>query len=156
VYLNSLKQPSSQDQLQIRYVQVLDDLEEKRYVLFQSLVITDAIIFRAEWNNARGAANEALNGVIAGDLNAIGAAITQARIQVELAYVKLQNAEALAAHLQGQLGLESRWEVGNEEYNRYKEEAMLGKYREALSELERLVVMHLFELSKLAMSGTGK
>ncbi|KIK21241.1 hypothetical protein PISMIDRAFT_104317 [Pisolithus microcarpus 441] len=32
---------------------------------------------------------------------------------------------------------------------------MLGKYREALGELERLVVMRLFELSKLAMSATG-
>jgi len=39
-------------------------------------------------------------------------AINQARIQVELAFAKLQNTEALAAHLQGHLGLESHWEIG--------------------------------------------
>ena len=109
-----------------------------------------------QWNAARGAANGTLNGVIEGDLNAIAAAINQARIHIELAYAKLQNAEALTAHLQGQLGLELSWEIGGEEYNHYKEEAMLGKYREALGELECLVVMRLFELLKLAMSGTGK
>ncbi|KIK32736.1 hypothetical protein CY34DRAFT_100864 [Suillus luteus UH-Slu-Lm8-n1] len=34
-------------------------------------------------------------------------------------------------------------------------EARLGKYRTALNDLERLVVMRLFELSKLSLSGTG-
>ncbi|KIK18698.1 hypothetical protein PISMIDRAFT_61623, partial [Pisolithus microcarpus 441] len=33
-------------------------------------------------------------------------------------------------------------------------QVMLGKYHEALGELEQLVVMRLFELSKLGMSGT--
>lgn len=83
-------------------------------------------------------------------------ALNQARIRVELAYTKLQNTEVLAAHLQGKLGLESGWQVGDEEYNRFKEDAALAKYRQALGELERLVVMRLFELSKYAMSGTGK
>ncbi|KAI5994436.1 hypothetical protein EDD15DRAFT_2387767 [Pisolithus albus] len=114
-YLSSLKEPPAQDVQRVRYVQVLDDLEEKRY----------------------------------------GHLSYSARVRVELAYTKLQNTEALAAHIQGQLGLESPWKVGCEEYNRYREEAMLGKYREALGELERLVVMRFFELSKLAMSGTG-
>ena len=109
-----------------------------------------------QWSTARGAANGALSGVIEGDFNVMAAAINQAHIQVELAYAKLQNTEALTTHLQGQLGLESHWEIGGEEYNCYKKEAMLAKYHEALGELERLVVMHLFELSKLAMSGTGK
>ncbi|KIK13209.1 hypothetical protein PISMIDRAFT_18140 [Pisolithus microcarpus 441] len=85
----------------------------------------------------------------------MAAAINQACVWVELAYTKLQNTEALAAHIQGQLGLKSPWKVGCEEYNRYREEAMLGKYHKALGELEWLVVMRLFELSKLAMSGTG-
>ncbi|KAG1882318.1 hypothetical protein F4604DRAFT_1879457 [Suillus subluteus] len=34
-------------------------------------------------------------------------------------------------------------------------EARLGKYRTALNDLECLVVMRLFELSKLSLSGTG-
>ena len=33
-YLNSLKHPPPQDMVRICYVQVLDDLEEKRYILF--------------------------------------------------------------------------------------------------------------------------
>ena len=156
-YLDSLKQPPARDVLQIRYVQVLGDLEEKKslvlLLLFRSRLLT--IIFRAAWSTARETANSALTGVIQGDFNAIAAAINQARVRVELAYAQLQNTEALAAHIQGQLGLESPWTVGGEEYNRYKEEAMFGKYREVLGELERLVVMRLFELSKLSMSGTG-
>ena len=156
-YLSSLKQPPARDVLQIRYVQVLGDLEEKKLVIlllvFKSRLLT--IIFRAAWSTARETANSALTGVIQGDFNAIAAAINQVRIRVELAYTQLQNTEALAAHIQGQLGLESPWKVGDEEYNRYKEEATFGKYREVLGELERLVVMRLFELSKLSMSGTG-
>ena len=46
--------------------------------------------------------------------------------------------------------------IGGEEYQRYKAEATLVKYRVALDELERLVVMRLFELSKMAMSSTGE
>ncbi|KAI5996379.1 hypothetical protein EDD15DRAFT_2387353 [Pisolithus albus] len=110
---------------------------------------------RMEWNSACEAANAALSGVVEGDFTAMAAAINEARVWVELAYTKLQNAETLAVHIQGQLGLESPWKVGGEEYTHYREEAMLGKYREALGELERLVIMCLFELSKLAMSGTG-
>ncbi|KAF8834720.1 hypothetical protein BDN67DRAFT_985127 [Paxillus ammoniavirescens] len=90
-----------------------------------------------------------------GNPNTIYAAINHAHIQVDLAYSKLQNAEALTAHLQTLLGLEAPWQVGCEEYNCYKEEASLAKYHNALGDLERLVVMHLFELSKLSMSGTG-
>ena len=113
------------------------------------------LLFRVQWNTACGATNGVLSSVIEGDLNTMAAVINQACIQVELAYAKLQNAEALVAHLQGQLGLETPWEVGGEEYMRYKEEATLSKYREALDEVERLVVMRLFELSKLGMSQTG-
>ncbi|KAG1877138.1 hypothetical protein C8R48DRAFT_591361, partial [Suillus tomentosus] len=47
------------------------------------------------------------------------------------------------------------WEIGGKEYTHFKGEASLSKYRTALDELERLVVMRLFELSKLSLSGTG-
>lgn len=79
-----------------------------------------------------------------------------ARVRADSAYRKLQHAEALVAHLQAVLGIQVRWEIGGPEYNRWKEEANLMKYRAAIDELERLVVMRLFELSKLGMSGTGK
>ncbi|KAI5980558.1 hypothetical protein EDD15DRAFT_2187736 [Pisolithus albus] len=120
IYLTSFKQPPLQDAQRICYVQVLDDLEERR----------------AEWNTAHGAANAALSGVIEGDYSAMAAAINQAHIRVELAYARLQNAEGLAAHIQGQLGLELPWKVGGEDYNCYKEEVTLSTYHEALGELE--------------------
>ncbi|KAG1758477.1 hypothetical protein EDD22DRAFT_783884, partial [Suillus occidentalis] len=65
------------------------------------------------------------------------------------------NAEAMASHLEIQLGIEKRWEVGSENYNHFREEASLLNYCTALDELERLVVVCLFELSKLSLSGTG-
>lgn len=110
---------------------------------------------RIEWNTAHEVANGALSGIAEGDFRAISIAINQAQTRVELTYATLQNTESMVAHLQNKLGLESRWEVGGEEYLCYKNAATLGKYHEVLSELERLVVMQLFELSKLLMSGTG-
>ncbi|KAG6377656.1 hypothetical protein JVT61DRAFT_14421 [Boletus reticuloceps] len=124
-YLNSVQQPPQHEEVSIQYVQVLDELEEQR----------------AEWTTAREAANRALDGVAVGDFCTAMAALTNAWIQVELAFAKLQNMEALAAHLQGQLKLELPWIIGSKEYNLYKAEAVLGQHRQALSDLEHLVVM---------------
>ncbi|KAG1767511.1 hypothetical protein EDD22DRAFT_978133 [Suillus occidentalis] len=62
---------------------------------------------------------------------------------------------ALVAHCESLLSVDERWAIGGEEYNCFKEEAILSKYRAALDKLEHLVVMRLFELSKLLLSGTG-
>jgi hypothetical protein len=83
-------------------------------------------------------------------------ALNQARVRVDTAYSKLQNTEALAGHMEVQLGIDKRWEIGSENYNSFQQEAGLLRYRTALDELERLVVMRLFELSKLSLSGTGQ
>lgn len=83
-------------------------------------------------------------------------AINQARIRVDGSYSKLQNAEAMASHLEIQLGIDKRWEIDSEPYRQFRQEASLLTYRTALDDLERLVVMRLFELSKLSLSGTGK
>ncbi|KAG2037923.1 hypothetical protein BDR03DRAFT_933774 [Suillus americanus] len=56
----------------------------------------------------------------------------------------LLSAKELAGHLEVQLGIDRQWEIGSKHY-----------YRSALDELKRLVVMCLFELSKLLLSGTG-
>jgi hypothetical protein len=92
---------------------------------------------------------------VAGDMGQISAVLSQARIRVDSAYAKLQNAEAFVAHVEMQLQIEERWEIGGDTYNQYKQEASLRQYRVALDGLERLVVMRLFELSKLSLSGTG-
>ncbi|KAF8130815.1 hypothetical protein EV363DRAFT_221781 [Boletus edulis] len=138
-YLTSLKQHPQRDPLKVRYTQALDELEERRHA----------------WNRAREAGNGALDGIAVGDYNAITLALKQAGARLDLAYAMLQNAEQMAGHLQLQLGIESRWEIGGPEYTRYKAQGVLGEYHEALDELERLVVMRLFELSKLSMLDTG-
>lgn len=112
--------------------------------------------FRADWDLAREAANNALTEIPASSLTLINQALTTARIEVDSSYARLQHAEALVAHIEIQLSIEARWEIGDENYKCFKEEASLSKYRAALDELERLVIMRLFELSKLSLSGTGK
>jgi hypothetical protein len=96
-----------------------------------------------------------LVGIAAGSLDQMNNVLAQAHIQVDLSYAKLQYAEVLVAHIKTHLAVDARWEIGSREYNHFKEEVSLSKYRSALDDLERLVVMRLFELSKLSLSGTG-
>ncbi|KAG1720809.1 hypothetical protein EDB19DRAFT_1898412 [Suillus lakei] len=129
------------NRLCIQYVEVLDDLE----------------IHREEWNAAQSAANNALTTVGAGNFAEISAALMQAQIRVDTAYAKIQNMEALVAHMDIQLSIEECWAIGSADYLQFKEEeeATLGKYCAVLNELEHLMVMRLFELSKLSLSSTG-
>ncbi|KAG1728427.1 hypothetical protein EDB19DRAFT_1897395 [Suillus lakei] len=85
----------------------------------------------------------------------INQALMAAHIKVDSSYAKLQHMEALVAHMEIQLSIDVWWEIGGKEYNRFKDEASLSKYCMALDELEQLVIMRLFELSKLSLSGTG-
>lgn len=83
-------------------------------------------------------------------------ALNQAQVCVDGSYSRLQNAEAMASHLEVQLGIDKWWEIRSDQYNHFRQEASLLNYCMALDNLERLVVMHLFELSKLSLSETGK
>ncbi|KIM61369.1 hypothetical protein SCLCIDRAFT_122131 [Scleroderma citrinum Foug A] len=139
-YLKLSKDPPIQDQLCIKYVDVLDELETWKLV----------------WQAAQGAANSMLTDVPTGDLAMLNSIIMKMRVTVDSTYRQLQHAEVLASHLEGQIGIEPCWEVGGEDYNRYKKEATMTKYRAALDELEHLVICRLFELQKLLMSGVGK
>lgn len=111
---------------------------------------------RQEWNLAREAANHSLVDIHAGSFNEMHIALNQARVRVDSAYSKLQNTEVLVGHMEIQLGIDKRWEIGSENYNLFRQEAGLLRYHAALDALERLVVMRLFELSKLSLSGTGQ
>ncbi|KAG1735555.1 hypothetical protein EDB19DRAFT_1910627 [Suillus lakei] len=93
LYLDNLKEPPPKEILHIRYVQVLRELAE------------------SEWELAREAANQALTTIAAGDLSRILAALSQARIRIDSGYAKLQNTEALTAHMEIQLGIEEHWEI---------------------------------------------
>ncbi|KAG2365334.1 hypothetical protein BDR07DRAFT_1449848 [Suillus spraguei] len=108
------------------------DLLSIRYVV----VLDELAECQSEWNQAREAANRSLVDIHVGSLSNMHLALNQARVRVDMAYSKLQNTE-------------------HECYNRFQEEALLLKYHSVLNELERLVVMCLFELSKLLLSGTA-
>ena len=105
-----------------------------------------------EWDNAHGAANRVLVDIAIDRMNRV---LLDARRNIDAAYARLQNVEAYIHILETQLGIAEHWKIGGEEYRKYQQETVLVDYREALDELERLVVQRLFELAKLGMSRTG-
>ena len=78
-----------------------------------------------------------------------------ARQAIDSSYAKLQHAEDLVHTHESMLGIEQRWTTEHPEYKCFIDESVKTNYREALTTLERLVVMCLFELSKLSMLGIG-
>ncbi|KAG1902921.1 uncharacterized protein F5891DRAFT_948412, partial [Suillus fuscotomentosus] len=137
-YFESLEQLPVKDNLCIHYVQH-----------------SQGTHVRADWDLAHKAANSALNEIPASNLLQINQALMAAHIRVDSSYAKLQHTEVLVAHMEIQLSIDIQWEISGKEYNHFKGEASLSKYCTALDELEQLVVMRLFELSKLSLSGTG-
>ena len=79
----------------------------------------------------------------------------QAGTWLDTAYSKLQNTEQFALTIEVELGIEKHWTLDTEEYKEFYQHNMVTDYVKALNELERLVVMCLFELAKLSTSGTG-
>lgn len=108
---------------------------------------------RDEWNSARTAANHALSSIT---FQNIQQSIAQAHHRVNSAYTKLQNAETLVCDLETSLQITERWTPTSPEYQKFYQENVTTKYRATIDELERLVVMRLFELTKMSNSGTGK
>ncbi|KAG2112041.1 uncharacterized protein F5147DRAFT_744679 [Suillus discolor] len=97
--------------------------------------------------------NCALVDIYIGSFQEMHIAINQAWIRVGGAYSKLQNTEAMTSHLKIQLGIDKQWEISSEPYSQFRQEASLLTYCTALNDLERLIIMHLFELLKLLLSG---
>lgn len=109
---------------------------------------------RAKWDLAHESTNNALTEVNIGSLEQMNDALKQAHIRVDSLYSKLQNTEMLVAHCEVVLSVDQRWVIGGKEYNCFKDEVTLSKYHAGLDELEHLVIMRLFELSKLSLLGT--
>ena len=86
----------------------------------------------------------------------INTALSQARCCVDTAYSKLQNAESYVESIENSLQIEEWWTMASLEYKMFYQENVVTSYERALDELERLIVMRLFELTKMSTSGTGK
>jgi len=61
----------------------------------------------------------------------------------------------LIGKLEAKLGIKTRWTTDHPDYKTYYKENVVTEYQKAVDELERLVVMRLFELTKMGASGTG-
>ncbi|KAF8333826.1 hypothetical protein F5887DRAFT_892937 [Amanita rubescens] len=135
-YLEGLKKPPPEVETKGCYVEALNELYN----------------CRQEWENACANVNRTLERVA--PVNAL-AAVAQARKHVETTYTKLQNTETLVGTLEQILNISERWSTESSDYKKYHQENIKTKYQAAIDNLERLVIMRLFELTKLCSSGTG-
>ena len=137
----------------MQYVRALQELFQCRSELhYRRCTYTNQKKCRQEWNDARAATNTIFTSVASGPIHV---AIIQARRRVDTAYSKLQNAESYVENLENNLGIEERWSNISPEYQEFYQQNVQTNYERALDELERLVVMRLFELTKMSTSGTG-
>jgi hypothetical protein len=82
-------------------------------------------------------------------------AINQVWCRVDTAYSNLQNAKSYVETLENSLNIVERWTAASAEYQTYHQANVQTNYERALDKLEQLVVMRLFELTKMSTSGTG-
>ncbi|KAF8230099.1 hypothetical protein L208DRAFT_1283528 [Tricholoma matsutake] len=135
-YLQDLTEPSPMTALKSQYVSVLLDLSQ----------------CRQEWVAAQTAANQVFTSVASAQINV---AINQVWRRVDTAYLKLQHAESYVETLENSLNIAEQWTAALAEYQTYHQANVQTNYKRALDELEQLVVMQLFELTKMSTSGTG-
>ena len=57
--------------------------------------------------------------------------------------------------IETELDIQTRWTASNPKYQEFYQQTIRTSYSKALDELERLVVMRLFELAKMSTSGIG-
>ena len=152
-YLQDLTEPSPTTALKSQYVGALLDLSQCRYE-FTAKNTSHAYLCmnRQEWVAARSTANNIFTSVASPQINV---AITQVWRRVYTAYSKLQHAESYVEMLENSLGVMEQWTAASAEYQTYHQANVQTNYKRALDELERLVVMRLFELMKMSTSGTG-
>ena len=82
--------------------------------------------------------------------------INQARRNLDFASAKLRHAQQYVATIEIDLDIDERWTKSSPEYQEFYQEHVLTNYSKAVDNLERLVVMRLFELTKMSSSGTGE
>ena len=110
------------------------------------------IISRKEWTNARAAVNTLFTSVSA---TANVLTMNQTRIRVDTAWEKIDRATEYLGVIETELDIQTRWTPSHPEYVEFHQQTIRTSYSKALDELERLVVMRLFELAKMSTSGIG-
>ena len=82
--------------------------------------------------------------------------MNQVRCHLDAALAKVQHAEEYVCTLEIELDIRPCWTELDEEYKEFYQQTVVTNYSNALDELEHLVIMCLFELAKMSMSGIGK
>lgn len=152
-YLRKLTEPPLETTLKIQYIRALRELFQCRCKY--PTLISECVILNftsQEWDLARAAANQVLVNVAPRNLHAV---IFQAHRRVKSAFTQLQNAESFVSTLETNLNIQEHWTASSAEYQKFHHENVRTNYREALDELECLVMMCLFELAKISTSGLG-
>ena len=111
------------------------------------------LVRRQEWESAREAVN---NMFTTARPDITPTTMNQVHCRIDTALAKLQHAEEYVCTLEIELDIRPRWKESDDEYKVFHQKTVITNYSKALDELERLVVMRLFELAKMSTSGIGK
>ena len=76
--------------------------------------------------------------------------------EVDLAYQYIQNIHGQVVLHEAVLGVSERWTAESDEYKQYHKENVETSYRKAVDEMEKAVVMRIWELTKMRATGTGE
>lgn len=123
-------------------------------LLFKYIEVQALTTYRKEFDAAR----QGIRGIyrIVPAPPNIHLAISHAQEWINLATKKMDAAGDVVHKLEETLNISEQWMDSSPEYIKYHQEVILTSYRKAIDELERLVIMRLFELTKMSASGTGK
>ncbi|KAF8329666.1 hypothetical protein F5887DRAFT_896614 [Amanita rubescens] len=126
-YFKDLDGPHPATELKKQYVKLLRDLTH----------------WHCEYNSARAAVAQAFESIATTDIHII---IEQARNRIEKAVMMCEATQNQLVLAEASLGVKERWTAEHPEYKEYYQENVITQYQNAVDELERLVVMRLFEL----------
>ena len=82
--------------------------------------------------------------------------ISRVTYEVDLAYQYIQNIHGQVVLHEAVLGVSERWTAESDEYKQYHKENVETSYRKAVDEMEKAVVMRIWELTKMRATGTGE
>ncbi|KAF8331610.1 hypothetical protein F5887DRAFT_1063993 [Amanita rubescens] len=89
------------------------------------------------------------------NVKSLGSPLSALKGQLDKAAAMTEATGNIIVNLEAKLGIKNRWTANHPDYQTYYEENVVTEYQRAVDELERLVVMRLFELTKMGASGTG-
>lgn len=82
-------------------------------------------------------------------------AVPWAKFDADISWAKVLNAEALVILSEASLKIKEWWTEQSVEYLKYYKENFKTSFCKAVDELEKAVIMRIWELTKMKATGTG-